>query len=93
MVPWQFPFLMWLLLQVPHPLIFGSGLLFCRTWLGSLCNVDIDFQELQEVVVMLCRMAFCLSMKIVVLHQYNITAKAHICNQDSLVSLFILDWL
>ena len=46
-------------------------------------------QELQAVAVMLCRMAFCLSGKVVALHLDNSTAKAYLCNQGGTVSPFL----
>ena len=69
----------------------GSGLpsSVSGSWLGSLCRDHIALQELQAVVVMLCRMAFCLSGKVVALHLGNSTAKAYLCNQGGTVSLFL----
>ena len=39
--------------------------------------------------MMLCRMAFCLSGKVVTLHLDNSTATAHLCNQGGTVSPFL----
>ena len=39
--------------------------------------------------MMLCRMAFCLSGKVVALHLDNSTAKAYLCNQGGTVSPFL----
>ena len=39
--------------------------------------------------MMLCRMAFCLSCKMVALHLDNSTAKAYLCNQGGTVSPFL----
>ena len=79
-----------------HPLIWafyfqGSGLPLSvsGTWSGSLCRAHIALQELQAVAIMLCRMAFCLSGKLVALHLDNITAKAYLCNQGGTVSPFL----
>ena len=58
-------------------------------WLVSLCRAHIALQELQAVAMMLCRMAFCLSGKVVVLHLDNSTAKAYLCNQGGTVSPFL----
>ena len=69
----------------------GSGLpLSVRgSWLGSLCRADIALQELQAIAMMLCRMTFCLSGKVVALHLDNSTAKAYLCNQGGTVSPFL----
>ena len=55
----------------------GSGLPLSVSgdWSGSLCRAHIALQELQAVAIMLCRMAFCLSGKVVALHLDNSTAK------------------
>ena len=37
-------------------------------WLGSICQAHITFQELQAVFMILYRMAFHLSGKVVALH-------------------------
>ena len=42
--------------------------------------------------MMLCRMAFCLSGKVVALYLDNSTAKAHLCNESGTLSPF-LSWL
>ena len=69
----------------------GSGLPLSvsGTWSGSLCRAHIALQELQAVAIMLCKMAFCLSGKVVALHLDNSAAKAHLCNQSSTVSSFL----
>ena len=59
------------------------------SWSGSLCGAHIALQELQAVAIMLHRMAFCLSGKVVALHLDNSTAKAYLCNQGSTVSPFL----
>ena len=66
----------------------GSGLPLSVSgaWSVSLCRAHIAFQELKAVAVMLCRMAFCLSGKVVTLHLDNSTAKAYLCNQGGTVS-------
>ena len=87
---------MWLLLLMPPLLIWacyfqGSGLplLVSGAWSGSLCRAYIALQELQAVAIMLCRMAFCLSGKVVALHLDNSTAKAYLCNQGGTLSPFL----
>ena len=67
----------------------GLPLLVNGAWSGSLCRVHIALQELQAVAIMLCRMAFCLSGKVVALHLDNSTAKAYLCNQGGTVSPFL----
>ena len=69
----------------------GSGLPLsvCGTWSGSLSRAHIALQELQAVAVMLHRVAFCLSGKVVALHLDNSTAKAYLCNQGGTVSHFL----
>ena len=59
------------------------------TWSGSLSRAHIALQELQAVAVMLHRMAFCLSGRVVALHLDNSTAKAYLCNQGGTVSPFL----
>ena len=60
----------------------GSGLPLpvSGAWSGSLCRAHIVLQELHAVAIMLHRMAFCLSGKVVALHLDNSTAKAYLCN-------------
>ena len=69
----------------------GSGLPLSVSgvWSGSLCRAHISLQELQAVAIMLCRMAFCLSSKVVALHLDNSTAKAYLCNECGTVSPFL----
>ena len=69
----------------------GSGLplSISGTWSGSLSRAHIALQELQAVAVMLRRMAFCLSGRVVALHLDNSTAKAYLCNQGGTVSPFL----
>ena len=62
---------------MPHPLIgpfIFIPLSVSGAWSGSSCRAHIALQELQAVAVMLCRMAFCLSDKVVALHLDNSTA-------------------
>ena len=91
-----FHFLMWSLLLMLHPLIGpfifpGSGLplSISGAWSGSLSRAHIALQELQAVAIMLPRMAFCLSGKVVALHLDNSTGKAYLCNQGGRVSPFL----
>ena len=69
----------------------GSGLPLSVSgaWSGSLARAHIALQELQAVAIMLLRMAFCLSGKVVALHLDNSTAKAYLCNQGGTVSPFL----
>ena len=64
----------------------GLSLSVSGSWLGSMCRAHISLQELQAVAMMLCRMAFHLSDKVVALHLDNSTAKTYMCNQVSTVS-------
>ena len=69
----------------------GSGLPLSVSgpWSGSMCRAHIALQELQVIAMMLHRMAFCLSGKVVALHLDNSTAKAYLCNQGRTVSHFL----
>ena len=69
----------------------GSGLPLSVSgiWSGSLSRAHIALQELQAAAVMLHRMAFCLSGKVVALHLDNSTAKAYLHNQGGTVSPFL----
>ena len=60
----------------------GSGLPLSvnGAWSGSLCRAHIALQELHAVAIMLCKMAFWLSGKVVALHLDKRTAKAYLCN-------------
>ena len=89
----NFHFLMCLLLLMSWPLIGpfnfrGSALpfLISGSWSGSVCRAHITLQDLQAIAMMLHRMAFCLSGKVVALHLDNSTTKAYLCNQDGTVS-------
>ena len=66
----------------------GLPLLVSGSWSGSMFRSHIALQELQAIAMMLCRMAFCLSGKVVALHLENSTAKAYLCNQGSTVFPF-----
>ena len=46
-------------------------------------NIHIALQELEVVVLMLHRVAFHLSGKVVILHLDNRTTKAYLCNKIS----------
>ena len=69
----------------------GSGLPLSVSgaWSGSLSRAHIALQELQAVAIMLHRMAFCLSGKVVALHVDNSTAKTYLCYQGGTVSPFL----
>ena len=64
----------------------GSGvpLSVSGSWSGSMCRAHVAWQELQAIAIMLGRMAFCLSGKVVALHLDNSTAKAYLCNQGGI---------
>ena len=59
------------------------------SWSSSICMVHIALQELQAFAVMLCRMAFQLSGKVVALQLDHRTAKAYLCNLSGTVPLFL----
>ena len=69
----------------------GSGLPLSvsGSWSGSMCRVHIALQVLQTVAMMLCRMAFHLSGKVVALHLDNSRAKAYLFNQGGTASPFL----
>ena len=67
----------------------GSPFSVSGSWLGSLCRAHIALQGLQAVAMILCRMAFYLSGKVVALHLDNSTAKAYLCNQGDTVFPFL----
>ena len=67
----------------------GLPLSVCGSWSGSLCRAHIALQELHTVTMMLCRMAFHLSGKVVALYLDNSTEKAYLCNQDGTISPFL----
>ena len=54
-----------------------------------MCRAHIVLEELQAIAMILCRIAFCLSGKVVALHLDSSTAKAYLCNQDGTVSPFL----
>ena len=93
---YYFHFLMWSLLLMPHPCngpfyfqASGLPLSVSGAWSDSLCRAHIALQELQTVAIMLHRLAFHLSSKVVALHLDNSTAKAYLCNQGGTVSPFL----
>ena len=69
----------------------GSGLPLSvsGSWYSFLCRAHITLQELWAIAMMLCRMAFHFSGKVVALHLDNSTAKAYLCNQGGTVSPFL----
>ena len=67
----------------------GLSLSFIGPSLGSMCKVHISLQELQAIAIMLCRMAFHLSGKVIALHLDNNTTNGYLCNQDGTVSPFL----
>ena len=72
----------------------GSGLPLSvsGSWLGSMCRSHIALQELQAITMMLHRMDFYLSGKLVALHLDNSSAKV-ICVIKVLQCLLLLpDW-
>ena len=72
-------------------LFSGSGLPLqvSGSWTGFICRAHMAFQELQAVAMMLHRMAFHLSSKVVALHLHISTAKAYLCNQCGAVCPFL----
>ena len=95
-VPLQFPLLDVVIATDAMPTHWafyfqGSGLplLVSGSWSGSMCRANIALQELQAIAMMLHRMAFCLSGKMVTLHLDNSTAKVYLCNQGGTVSPFL----
>ena len=54
-----------------------------------MCRAYIALQELQAVVMMLCRMAFHLPGMVAALHLDKSAAKAYLCNQGGTVSLIL----
>ena len=69
----------------------GSGLPLSVSgpWSGYMCWAHIALQELQAIAMMLHRMTFCLSGKVVALHLDNSSGKAYLCNQGGTVSPFL----
>ena len=69
----------------------GSGLplSFSGSSSGSVCMAHIALQDLQAIAMMLCRIAFHLSGKVVILYLDNSTAKVYLCNQGGTVSPFL----
>ena len=58
------------------------------SWSGYVCRVHIAIQKVQAVALILYRLVFQLSGKVVVMLLHNSTAKAYLCNQGGTVSLF-----
>ena len=92
-VPLQFPFHDVVIITdaIPsHWAFYFQGfrllLSYSVTFSGPMHNIDIALQEPQAVAVMLHRMAFYLSGKLVALLLDNGTAKAYFCNQGGTVS-------
>ena len=54
-----------------------------------MCKAHIALQEHQAIAMVLHRIAFHLSGKVVVLHLNNNTAKAYLCDQGGIVSPFL----
>ena len=71
----------------------GSGLPFSMSspWSGSVHRVHIVVQELQAISLMLHRMTFQLSGKVVAFQLGSSTAKAYLCKQGDTLSLFFPD--
>ena len=93
-VPLQFPLPEVVIATVAMPTYWafsfqGSGvpLLVSRPWSGSICRVHIALQELQAIAMMLHRMAFHLSGKVVAFHVDNSTAKAYLKSRWYSVSI------
>ena len=58
-----------------------------------MCRAHIALQEFQAIAMILHRMAFHLSGKVVALHLDNSTAKAYLCSHGGTVSPFLSSWL
>ena len=73
------------------PYFHGSGdpISCCGNWSASMHKVHIALQGLQAVVLLLCKMTFYLSGKVVSLHLDNSTDKAYLCNQRGTTSHFL----
>ena len=54
-----------------------------------MCRAHIALQELQTIAMMLCRVTFHLSGKVVALHLDNSITKAYLCNQSGTVSPYL----
>ena len=69
----------------------GSGLALSVTGSssGSMCRAYTALHELKAIALVLHRMAFHLSGKVVALHLDNSTAKAYLCDQGGTVSHFL----
>ena len=85
---------MWLSLQKLCPVI-GPLIFRILGYLNIPCNhvkfhvyAHIALQELWVVLLMPCRLTFCLSGKVVTYHWDNKTAKAYFCNQGGTVFPF-----
>ena len=52
-------------------------------------RAHIALQEFQPVAMMLGKIAFCVSGKLIALHSDNSTANAYLCNQGATVSHFL----
>ena len=61
-------------------------LLVSGSWSSSICRAHIALQELPANSMMLHRMLFCLSGKVVTLLLDNSTSKAYLCNEGGTVS-------
>ena len=59
------------------------------SWSHSTCRVHITSQELQALTMMLHRMAFHLSHKVVALHWDNSTANTYLCHHGGTISPFL----
>ena len=85
--PCKYLFLTWSHYQCYTPslglLYLGSGVpsTCCGTWYSFICRAHIPLQDLQVVVLMLHKMPFCISHKVVALHLDKSTAEAYLCNE------------
>ena len=91
----DFLFLLWVLFLMLQPVIvpfyfqgLGLPVSFSGSWSYSIHKVHIALQEPQMVLLMLQRMAFSLSGKVVIFYLDNSTAKAYECYQGSTVSFW-----
>ena len=67
----------------------GFSLAVSGSWSGSMCRAHIALQDLQAIAMMLYRIAFHLSGKVITLHLDNSTVKACLCSQGGTVSPFL----
>ena len=82
--------------RMPHPIIgpFIFRILDCHYWLvdpglGLCVRLILPCRNFRQLAMMLGRMAFWISGKVVTLHLDNCTAKAYLCKSSGTVSPFL----